>query len=88
MEITGNLNQVIKELASDLAFTDDNLNLNIIRMVKDAAKDSAKNLKSKDVAFIDSDIEDVEAACYILTIAEVLIQSLPAFIESKHSTQH
>lgn len=84
----GNLQEVLKELAADLAFTDSGVNAEIVKMVKESAKDAAKKLKSEDVALIDTDIEDVEVACYICTVVALVNGSLPGFLAEKHSKQH
>ena len=89
--IKGDLNEILKQLAGELAFTNDGINKTVIElrfMVRDSVKSVAKELKSKEVALVDTDIEDLEVACYICTITELLLNNFADFVEKKYSVKH
>ena len=86
--IKGDLNEILKQLAVELAFTNEAINKPVVDMVRSSVKNVAKELKSKEVALIDTDIEDLEVACYICTITELLLNNFADFVEKKHSVKH
>ena len=50
--IKGNLNEILKQLAVELAFTNEAINKPVIDMVRSSVKSVAKELKSKEVALV------------------------------------
>lgn len=86
--IKGDLNETLKALAAELAFTDEGINKPVVDMVKDAVNSTAKTLKDKHTEFIDIDIEDLEVACYICTVTDLLLNHFADFVEKQNSVKH
>ena len=86
--IKSDLNETLKALAIELAFTDEGINKPVVDMVKDTANSVAKDLKNKYAAFVEVDIEDMQVACYIRTVTELLLNHLADFVEKQNNIKH
>ena len=86
--ITGDLQETLKLIAGELAFTDKGVNKYIIDKIRSATKESAKNLKNKEVSLIGADDEDLEVACCVCVVTQYLCDHFSIFVEKQTAVNH